>query len=66
MPRPAKPVRRMLSVGEVAARVGMSEDYILAEIARGHLKAHKFGRDYRIEDEAFDRWKDSKEYRCVA
>lgn len=66
MPRLDNYVVPMLTVAQAAFCISMSPDFILAEIARGHLPAHKFGREYRIEREAFDRWKQRRQYRCVA
>jgi excisionase family DNA binding protein len=37
------------STGRLATHVGMSYDFIRAEIRLGELKASRFGREWRIE-----------------
>ena len=37
-----------LSVKEAAGQLGMSSQFLRAEIVRGNLRAHRFGRSLRI------------------
>jgi excisionase family DNA binding protein len=42
---------------DVAAELGVSKTVVWRQIRRGTLPAEKFGRDYRIRREDFDRFK---------
>lgn len=42
----------MLSVAEVAERLGVSEQTVLRLITAGDLGAHKVGKQYRIDPQA--------------
>lgn len=45
-----------LSVDEVAKTLRMDEETVRKWIRRKHLKAYKFGRDYRIHRDDFDQF----------
>lgn len=50
------PPNEWLSVGEVAQALRMDEETVRKWIRRKQLKAYKFGRDYRIRRDDFDRF----------
>lgn len=47
---------KLLSVRDAAARAGVTERYVRADIAAGRLAATKVGRDWLIEPRAFSAW----------
>ncbi len=42
---------KLLSTGEAASRLGVSERRVRSMITEGKLAAHKLGRDYAIEEQ---------------
>jgi excisionase family DNA binding protein len=43
--------RRLLSIREVAQRVGVGERSVLRELQRGRLKGLRFGRLWRVDED---------------
>ncbi len=47
---------RFLSVADVAADLGVTEETVRGYIKAKKLIAHRFGRDYKIEREDYERF----------
>jgi excisionase family DNA binding protein len=46
-----------LTLADMAQRLGISHPTLRQQIAKGVLKAEKFGRDWAISEEEFERYK---------
>lgn len=46
----------MLTVGDVAERLNVSVKTVRRWIESGKLEGYKFGKDYRIQQESFNRF----------
>ena len=59
-----KEERRAWSIAEVAARLGVSRNFVLAQISRGLLRARRLGRRVVILTEDVDAYLNNAEQVC--
>jgi excisionase family DNA binding protein len=58
-------VTRLLTVDDVAERLGVTKDWVWAQARAGHIPHVQLGRYRRFREEALEEWLDELERRSV-
>lgn len=52
----------MLTTGEIAEILRMSPEWVRAQCDSGEMPAHKLGREWRIDADEFDAWRERQRH----